>query len=44
MSTIVTLPLAIFFGYKATTDQRVTLPKWYLTVAEWVGAFLGGKR
>ncbi|MDR1022926.1 MAG: LptF/LptG family permease [Prevotellaceae bacterium] len=44
MSTIVTLPLAIFFSYKAATDRRVTLPKWYLKVMDRAGALLGAKR
>ncbi|MDR3367081.1 MAG: LptF/LptG family permease [Prevotellaceae bacterium] len=44
MSTIVTLPLGLFFIYKAATDQRVTLPKGYLKVMDWIGSFLGGKQ
>jgi lipopolysaccharide export system permease protein len=44
VSSIVTLPIGLFFCYKAATDQRVTLPKWYLKVANLVGQFLGGKR
>jgi lipopolysaccharide export system permease protein len=44
MSTIVTLPLGLFFSYKAATDQRITLPKWYLAAANWVGTFFEGKK
>jgi lipopolysaccharide export system permease protein len=40
MSTLVTLPMGLFFTYKATTDQRFTLPKWYAKASEWVGNFL----
>lgn len=43
MSTIITLPIGLFFTYKAATDQRVTLPKWYLKVMTWIGNLLGGK-
>lgn len=39
MSTLVTLPMGLFFTYKATTDQSFTLPKWYTKAAEWVGQF-----
>jgi lipopolysaccharide export system permease protein len=44
MSSIVTLPLGLFFIYKATTDQRVTLPKGYFKVMDWIGNVLGGKQ
>jgi len=37
MSTLVTLPMGIFFTYKAATDQRFTLPKWYVAAADWIG-------
>ncbi len=37
MSTLVTLPMGLFFTYKAATDQRFTLPKWYTKASEWVG-------
>jgi lipopolysaccharide export system permease protein len=44
MSTIITLPLGVFFSYKASTDRRITLPKWYLTAANLVGRFFEGKK
>jgi lipopolysaccharide export system permease protein len=44
MSTAVTLPIGIFFSYKAATDRRIALPKGYLKVMELVGKFLGGKQ
>lgn len=44
MSTIVTLPLAVIFGYTASTDRRVTLPKWYFNATGWLNAILGGSR
>ncbi|MDR2813081.1 MAG: LptF/LptG family permease [Prevotellaceae bacterium] len=44
VSTMVTLPLALFFSYKAATDQRVTLPKWYIKGMDWLGRFVGGQK
>jgi lipopolysaccharide export system permease protein len=44
MSTIITLPIGLFFSYKAATDQRVTLPKWYLKIMDWIGNVLGGRK
>jgi lipopolysaccharide export system permease protein len=44
MSSIITLPIGLFVSYKAATDQRVTLPKWYLKAIGWAGKILGGKQ
>lgn len=43
MSTAITLPIGLFFCYKAATDRRITLPKWYLTIMDWIGNVVGGK-
>lgn len=39
MSTLVTLPMGIFLTYKAVTDQRFALPKWYTKASAWMGKF-----
>jgi lipopolysaccharide export system permease protein len=43
MSTLVTLPMAIFFTYKAVGDRRFTLPKWYVAFANLLGTFIKKK-
>lgn len=43
MSSLVTIPMGIFFTYKAATDKRFSLPKWYSSAASWVGKIFSNK-
>ncbi|MGL4364320.1 MAG: LptF/LptG family permease [Bacteroidales bacterium] len=43
MSSFITIPLGIFFTYKAATEQQLRLPKWYLTLVYRVGKIFANK-